>query len=212
MDVPFPISGPMDLRFKRSVANAVRNLVEKERNHRRLLPTISIGREFEPGGVTDLPARSSPSQDEKVIDDFRRLVRQRLGDLGAAVLDVRLAGGETKSLVGSPSLGNPGRWTVKRVVQEIKALAREFFAGDPELLRRVERALRDEAGGGGVRVFGPRQERRPWGMGSLGLAVSDSLVGKSAGKGLGGRVLEEERTPEAWLTCFGALARNTQEL
>ena len=42
----------MDLRFKRSVGNAIRNMVEKERNRRRWLPTVSIGQEFKPGGVT----------------------------------------------------------------------------------------------------------------------------------------------------------------
>ena len=29
--------GPLDLRFKRAVANAIRNMVEKQRNARRLL-------------------------------------------------------------------------------------------------------------------------------------------------------------------------------
>jgi hypothetical protein len=71
------------------------------------------------------------------------LVRRRLGEIGTAVLDVRLAGGETKSLVGRPSLGSPGKWVVKRVVQEIKQLAREYAASldDPGFLRDVERAM-----------------------------------------------------------------------
>ena len=45
--------GPLDLRFKRAVANAIRNMVEKQRNARRLLPTISIGHE----GDDELPER-----------------------------------------------------------------------------------------------------------------------------------------------------------
>ena len=57
---------------------------------------------------------------------------------------MRLAGGETKSLVGNPSLGSPGKWTVKKVVCQVKELAREFFQGDPDLLRRVERAMAAE--------------------------------------------------------------------
>ena len=63
-----------------------------------------------------------------------------------AVFDTRMAGGETKSLVGLASLGSPGRWIVKRAVQEIKALAREYALslGDPELLRRVEKAMASE--------------------------------------------------------------------
>jgi hypothetical protein len=57
---------------------------------------------------------------------------------------VRLDGGEVKSLVGCPDLGSPGKWVVKKTVQEIKELTREFFSGDPELLRRVERAMAAE--------------------------------------------------------------------
>jgi hypothetical protein len=138
------IHGPMDKRFKASVANSVRNLVAKEKTRRRYLPSVPIGQEFTPGGVTaeDLPARS-PTDDEKVIHDFRRLVRKRLGDLGLAVLDARLDGIETKALVGSPALGSPGKHRITMVVAGIKALARNFAASldDPELLRRVERAM-----------------------------------------------------------------------
>ena len=123
-------SGPMDLRFKRSVGNAIRNLTEKERNRKHYIPTVPIQQTFAPGGVTDddLPARSSHDDGEKVIRDFRQLVHRRLGALGVAVLDVRLAGEETKGLVGSPDLGSPGRWIVKRAVQQVKQLAREYAA------------------------------------------------------------------------------------
>ena len=115
------VSGPMDLRFRNSVGNAVRNLIEKERNRRRLLPTIPIDQEFEPGIMT-----SDDDGGERMIRDFRRLVRRRLGEIGVAVLDVRLTGGETKSLVGCPSLGSPGRWGIECAVQQIKRLAREY--------------------------------------------------------------------------------------
>ena len=141
--------GPLDLRFKRAVTNAIRNLVEKERNRRRLLPTVPIGQEFKPGGVTDIPDRASADDngDEKIIRDFRRLVKRRLGDIGLAVLDLRLAGGEVKGLVGRPDLGSPGKWIVKRVVQQVKELAREYAisSGDSELLRRVEKAMAGES-------------------------------------------------------------------
>jgi hypothetical protein len=140
------IHGPMDKRFKASVANAVRNMTQKERNRRRNIPSVSIQQEFTPGCATpdDLPAKPDPDDDSKVIEGFRELVRRRLGDLAVAVLDLRLEGGETKSLVGSPALGSPGKWTIKKVVAGIKQLAREFFRGDPELLRRVEKAMRAE--------------------------------------------------------------------
>jgi hypothetical protein len=131
--------GPLDLRFKRAVTNAIGNMTAKERNRRRLLPTVAA--------ADDLPAKSwAGADDEKIIRDFRRLVKRRLGDIGLAVLDLRLAGGETKSLVGSPTLGSPGKWIVKRVVCQIKELAREFAvsSGDSELLRRIEKAMAGE--------------------------------------------------------------------
>ena len=133
-------------RFKTSIANSIRNMVEKEANRRRYLPTTAIHQDFEPGAVTadDLPARPSLGHDdEKVIDDFRELVRTRLGPLAATILGLRLAGGETKSLVGAPSVGSPGRFVIKRVVQQIKALAREFAErrGDAAFLRDIERAM-----------------------------------------------------------------------
>jgi hypothetical protein len=141
------IHGPMELRFRTSVGNAIRNMIQKEKTRRRYLPTTSIAQEFTPGCATpdDLPAKSAP-EDSKVIEEFRELVRRRLGDLAVAVLDVRLEGGETKSLVGSPSLGSPGRWVVKKVVQDVKRLAREYAAslGDPDLLRGIERAMKAE--------------------------------------------------------------------
>ena len=142
-------SGPMDLRFKKSISNALKNLVEKERNRKHYLPTVPIGQTF--GSVTadELPARSwtADDDDEKVVDDFRQLVRQRLGKIGVAVLDVRLGGGETKSLAGSPEVGGKGRYVIKRIVQQIKALAREYAGslGDSELLRRIEKAMADES-------------------------------------------------------------------
>ena len=136
--------GPLDLRFKRATANAIKNMVEKERNRRRLAPTIPIGQER----GDDLPDRTSAENDEKVIVDFRRLVRNRLGELGIAVLDARLAGQETKGLVGRADLGSPGRFVIKRIVQQIKGLAKEYAQrlGNPAFVREIERAMeREEA-------------------------------------------------------------------
>ena len=95
------IHGPMELRFRRSVGNAIRNLVAKEKTRRRYLPSVPIAQEFVPGSVTpdDLPAKSAQDDDSKVIENFRELVRRRLGGLGLAVLDARLGGEEMKSLV-----------------------------------------------------------------------------------------------------------------
>ena len=81
-----------------------------------------------------------------MIEGFRSLLKNRLGDLALAVFDLRMAGGETKSLVGSPSVGSPSQYEIKRVVGEVKVLAREFAQrrGDPALVRDVQRAMERE--------------------------------------------------------------------
>lgn len=133
--------GAFDLRFKRSVANACKNVAEKDRNRRRFLPSVPIGYERD----DDLPDREADDgqDDERMIDDFRQLVRSRLGQLGIVVLNARMAGEEMKGLVGREDLGSPGRFVIKRVVQEIKELAREFATrhGDPAFLHDIERAM-----------------------------------------------------------------------
>ena len=144
------ISGPMDFRFKASVGNAIRNIVAKERNRRRFVPTVPIGQDFQPGRIAadDLLARWSPGhEDEQVIRRFRELVRHRLGDVAVAILDLRLAGGETKSLVGSSAVGGADKNVIKRLVRQVKQLAHEYAASldDPVFLRRIERAMADEA-------------------------------------------------------------------
>ena len=52
-----------------------------------------------------------------------------------------------KSLVGLPKLRRPGRWAVKRTVQEIKTLAHDFAqaSDDPDFLWRVERFMDAES-------------------------------------------------------------------
>ena len=132
--------GPLDLRFKRSLANAIKNMVQKDQNRRRRIPTV-------PSGV-DVPDRAAAAghHDDRVIEDFRRLVRDRLGQLGIAVLDARLAGQEIKNLAGRKDLGSPGAYQIKSIVQKIKALAREFAhaRGDPALARDIVRAMARE--------------------------------------------------------------------
>jgi hypothetical protein len=135
------VAGPMDLRFKRSLGNAIRNMIEKEKNRQHYLPTVPIQHEFEPGRWS-----TEEDDDERRVRDFRQPVRRRLGGLGIAVLGARLAGEETKSLVGLASLGSPDKNVIKRIVREVKELAREHavMGGAPEMLRRVERAMEEE--------------------------------------------------------------------
>ncbi len=58
----------------------------------------------------------------------------------------RAAGGQTKSLIGSPRWGNPDKNVVKKIVQDVKGLAGESAQriGDPEFLGMVEKAMERE--------------------------------------------------------------------
>lgn len=127
----------MLLRFKQSVWNIIRNLVAKEQTRRKRIPSLSVER------GEDVPAPSPKQDDEQIIHAFRRLVRQRLGNLALAVLDARLNGEKTESLVGVKELGSPSRNAIGRIVTQVKELAREFAAslGDSQLLRRIEQAM-----------------------------------------------------------------------
>lgn len=128
---------PILPRFKVAVRNAVLNIVEKRRSRQRWLPSVSIH------GVPygHIAARSTPG-DESTIEDFRRLVQQRLGDLAVAVLDLRLSGGDTKWLVGSPNHGEPSAYRIKQTVKAIKALAKGF--GDEDFRAMVAKAMAGE--------------------------------------------------------------------
>jgi hypothetical protein len=134
--------GPFPLRFKRTLANTLKNLLERERNRRRYIPSVPIRQEFVPGGVTadDLVSRGEPEGDPKLLDEFRELVRRQLGAIALRVFDARLEGIEMKTLPGVSSC------MVKKSVQEIKALARKYAlaVGDPSLLRQVERLMAAE--------------------------------------------------------------------
>ena len=141
--------GPLDLRFKRSVANAVKNVVEKENNRKKYLPSVPLQTEFIPGGVRaeDLPARPEQDHDGTIIEKFKPFLQTRHGDLAVAIFNARLEGRQMKDLVGLPELDRPGRYVVKRVVQEIKTAARDFAQAmdKPEFLWRVERLLNAES-------------------------------------------------------------------
>ena len=132
--------GALDLRFKRSVSNAVKNIVALERTRRKYLPVSGTG-------VEDLPGVPVPNHAPTLIEQFRKLLQAQVGDLAVAIFDARLEGRQTKGIVGLPELGRPGRFVVKRAVQEIKNLAREFAQqlGDPDFLRQLERLMDAES-------------------------------------------------------------------
>ena len=84
--------GPLIRRFKAATWNAVRNIVAKNRNRRKWMQTTDP--------VAMAERHPSKEADSTVIDVFRRLVRQRLGELALQILDQRLSGKETNKLVG----------------------------------------------------------------------------------------------------------------
>ena len=134
-----PRKSPLERRFRTSVWNAIRNLAEKRRNYRKWMVSA------DPVALAERNPAKQPYSG--VLDDFRRLVAERLGALAANILDWRLQGEDTKDLVGRAELGTPTPYTIKREVQAIKALAHRFAAhsGDPAFLNRVEKALEGEA-------------------------------------------------------------------
>jgi hypothetical protein len=134
--------GPFPLRFKRALANLLKNLTAKERNRRRYIPSVPIRQGFEPGGITtdDSVAKGVPEGDPGLLDEFRDLVRRQLGTIALRVFDARLQGTEMKNLPGLSS------YAVKKTVQEIKVLARSYAVamGDPNLLNQIERLMAAE--------------------------------------------------------------------
>ena len=126
---------PLDRRFKVSLKNAIINLVEKRRNRRRLLPSVPITNEFEPG-----QAAAQPSNDT-LLDEFREFLGQQLGQQAVTVFDHRLDGRDTKELVGQNGMTS---YRIKMTVQAIKSAARQFAQGDPTFLRMVDRAMAEE--------------------------------------------------------------------
>jgi hypothetical protein len=148
-------SGPMPQRFKAAVTNAIKNLRSKEANRRRYLPSVPISGDFEPGSV------ANDVEDLDVIEGFRRLVKERLGELAVALLDVRLSGQETQSLIGVEELGRPGKNQIKMTVRQIKSLAREYAEamGDQEFLRDVDRTMGRERETVNKRLLSTRQGR-----------------------------------------------------
>lgn len=157
-------SGPLPLRFKVAVANAIRNMRSKEFNRRKYLPSVPITNEFEPGAVSDnelMTRLTWRGEDGEVVEGFRRLVKERLGELALAVLDSRLAGQQTQSLVGAEELGKPDKNRIKSIVRQIKELARSYAetTGDPGFVRDVDRAMGRERETIDRRLLSTRQGR-----------------------------------------------------
>jgi hypothetical protein len=129
--------GPLSRRFRAATWNSIRNILEKRRNRRKWMQNA------DPVAIAERTPEREPRNSE-IIDVFRELVRHRLGDLALKILDQRLAGRETKELIG---IGMASAFYVKQAVGEIKALADHFATriGDSKFADMVSRAMEREA-------------------------------------------------------------------
>jgi hypothetical protein len=82
-----------------------------------------------------------------LLDDFRRLVEEKLGKLALAILDAKLDGRNAKSLEGNPDLGSPSIYYIKQSMAALKRLAQEFAVktGNTEFINLLDRAMKSQA-------------------------------------------------------------------
>jgi len=123
--------GSIVARFKTSVRNHIATLAVRRNRYRRR------SEELPP----NVPARKQDIDD--LVHDFRLWLRLRHGVLAQQVFDHRLAGGDSKELIGIPGVETSYR--LKKIVQQIKEAAREYGSRDPEFLSMVERAFAQES-------------------------------------------------------------------
>ena len=123
--------GSIVARFKTSVRNHIATLAVRRSRYRRRSGELPV----------DVPARKQDVHD--LVHDFRAWLRLRYGVTAQQVFDHRLAGGDSKELIGIP--GVESNYRLKRIVQQIKEGAREYGSRDPEFLSMVERAFAEES-------------------------------------------------------------------
>lgn len=151
--------GPLDRRFGASVRNEIRNIIDKQSNRRKYVPTVSIRNDFTGEGVAEKYLPPAQTQNDMLIADFRDWLQRDLGDLAVAVFDARLAGEDARSLVGAEHLGRPSNNKVRTTMQAIKQSAMQFAYGDASLRDRIEELLqRDRQTAERMRTAGQRNQ------------------------------------------------------
>ena len=123
--------GPIVARFKASVRNHIATLAVRRSRYRRRSAELPA----------DVPARKQDIDD--LVHEFRAWLRLRYGVTAQQVFDHRLAGGDSKELIGIPGIETS--YKLKKIVQQIKEAAREYGSRDPEFLSMVERAFAQES-------------------------------------------------------------------
>ena len=120
----------LSYRFKRSVKNAVITLGQKHARYRRRSKDLP----------DDQIARSRDEAD--LIRGFRDWLILRHGVPTARVFDARLADEDIKDLIGTE--GIPLAYSLKQIVQRIKASAVSWAGSDPEFLQSVRKLMEEE--------------------------------------------------------------------
>jgi len=120
--------GSLKARFLVSLKNAIATLVVKRHRHRRRSQELP----------TDTPSRGQQESDS-LVDEFRDYLRNELGPAAVSVFDQRLAGQETKDLIGQQGLETGYR--LKQLVAQIKDAARRFASGHHDFRSMVQRAF-----------------------------------------------------------------------
>ena len=123
--------GSIVARFKASVRNHIATLAVRTSRYRRRSGDLPV----------DVPARKQDIDD--LVHEFRAWLRLRYGGTAQQVFDHRLAGGDSKELIGIPGIETS--YKLKKIVQQIKEAAREYGSKDPEFLSMVERAFAQES-------------------------------------------------------------------
>ena len=121
---------PLSFRFKRAVKNAVTTLAERQAKRRR---------RFTPLPDDELQEKQ-PQSNEDLINDFTRWIKKTLGPSAVAVFLARLAGQDIKSLVGTDP-GIPTAYSLKRIVQQIKASVVDWAGTDPVFQEKIRRLM-----------------------------------------------------------------------
>ena len=123
--------GSIVARFKASVRNHIATLAVRTSRYRRRSGDLPV----------DVPARKQDIDD--LVHEFRAWLRLRYGVTAQQVFDHRLAGGDSKELIGIPGIETS--YKLKKIVQQIKEAARDYGSKDPEFLSMVERAFAQES-------------------------------------------------------------------
>ncbi len=118
-------------RFLVTLKNAISTLLKKRQLNRKRSHEVP----------PDAPGRVEQDAD-RLVDEFRDFLRSQLGPTAVTVLDQRLAGADTKELIGQQGIETSYR--LKKLVSEIKEAAKRFAMGNPEFQSMVQNAFERE--------------------------------------------------------------------